>query len=188
MSLFWFKHFLFILRNNLLTDSRWQNKFDRTMTTRSLNNWVWPKLKPTNLLKPMNLNFTSGVLLISVPDVFSCRGAKRGWAGVPASASLQAEAGGPVQAVRTSIFFWHQVNVPRCREFRSNSKNRVRRCDKFSVMFLPYFWSSSSVILTSLFILPHLTLFVIVKCFDSVTRSFVAQDWVLIEANTMVSR
>ena len=36
---------------------------------------------------------------------FSCRGAKRGWAGVPASASLRAVLGGSVQAKRTSIFF-----------------------------------------------------------------------------------
>ena len=34
---------------------------------------------------------------------FSCRGAKRGWAGVPASASLRAGAGGPVRADRTNI-------------------------------------------------------------------------------------
>ena len=51
-----------------------------------------------------NLNFTSRVLLTSMPDVFSCRGAKQGWARVPASASLRAWAGGPVQAYRTSIF------------------------------------------------------------------------------------
>ena len=51
---------------------------------------------------------------------FSCRGAKRGWAGVPASVSLRAGAGGPVQADRTSIFFWRQVNVRRCREFQSS--------------------------------------------------------------------
>ena len=47
-----------------LTESRWPNKFDQTMTTTNLNNWIWLKLKPTNLLKPGNLNFTSGVLLI----------------------------------------------------------------------------------------------------------------------------
>ena len=41
------------------------------MTTTKLNNWTWPKLKPTNL------NFKSGVLLISVPDVFL-----RSWDGV----------------------------------------------------------------------------------------------------------
>ena len=35
---------------------------------------------------------------------FSCIGAKQGWAGVPASASLQAWAEGPVQADRTIIF------------------------------------------------------------------------------------
>ena len=66
---------------------------------------------------------------------FSCRGAKRGWAGVPASASLRAGARGPVQADRTSIFFWRQVNVRRCREIRQNSKNNVGHCDHFSVIF-----------------------------------------------------
>ena len=53
-----------------MTEWRWPNEFDRTMTTKNLNNWTWPKLKLTNHLKPTNLNFTSGVLLISVPDVF----------------------------------------------------------------------------------------------------------------------
>ena len=59
-----------IWRNNHLTELTWPNEYDRTMTTTNLNNWIWPKLTPTNLLKPTNLNFTSGVLLISVPDVF----------------------------------------------------------------------------------------------------------------------
>ena len=37
--------------------------------------------------------------------IFSCRGAKQlGWAGIPASASLRARVGEPVQAYRTSIF------------------------------------------------------------------------------------
>ena len=81
---------------------------------------------------------------------FSCRGAKRGWAGVPASASLQSGAQGHVQADRTSIFFWSQVNVRRCREIRSNSKNDVRRCDHFSVIFWPIFGHIDSVKLTSL--------------------------------------
>ena len=40
------------------------------------------------------------------PMFFSCRGAKQGWPGVPASASLQAGAGGHVQADCTSMFFW----------------------------------------------------------------------------------
>ena len=48
----------------------------------------------------------------------------------------RSEAGGPVQADRTSIFFWRQVNVRWCREFRSNSKNKVHRCEKFSVIFI----------------------------------------------------
>ena len=79
-----------------LTNSRWFNHDP----TKNLHNWAWPKLKPTNL------NLMSRVILTSMPDVFfSCRGAKWGWAGVPASASLQAGAGGPVQADRTSIFF-----------------------------------------------------------------------------------
>ena len=55
----------------------------------------------------------------------SFRGAKQDWAGIPASVSLQAGAGGPVQANRTSIFFWRQVNVRWCREFQSSSKNNV---------------------------------------------------------------
>ena len=60
-----------------LTKSRWPNEYDRTMTMTNLNNWTWPKLKLTNLMKLTNLNFTSGVLLTFMPDVlFSCRGAK----------------------------------------------------------------------------------------------------------------
>ena len=46
----------------------------------------------------------SGVLLTSMPDVFSRRGAKQSWAGVPASASLCAEAGEPIQGDLTSKF------------------------------------------------------------------------------------
>ena len=40
------------------------------MTTTNNTYWIWPKLKPTNLVKPTNLNSMSGVLLTSVPDVF----------------------------------------------------------------------------------------------------------------------
>ena len=76
---------------------------------------------------------------------FSCRGAKRGWAGVPASASLRAGAGGPVQADLTSMFFGVKlmfigvmyfgqiqkimfvvVNI-----FWSYSNNKVHRCEIF---------------------------------------------------------
>ena len=68
------------LWNIHLTDSRWQNEYDQTWTKMNLNNWTWPKLKLTNLMKPTNPNLTSEVLLTSVPDVFSCRGAK--WRGL----------------------------------------------------------------------------------------------------------
>ena len=78
----------------------WTNQDDGKNMT---NNWTWPKLKPTNLNLPTNLNFTSGILLTSVPDVFSCRGAKWGWAGLPADC--------------TSIFFWVKVNVCQCHKF-----------------------------------------------------------------------
>ena len=88
-------------RNNYMTELRWQNEYDRMTTTTNVNNWIWPKLKPTNL------KLRSGVLPTVPLDVFfSCRGVKRGWAGVPASASLQARAGEPVQYDRTSILFW----------------------------------------------------------------------------------
>ena len=103
-------------RKNLLTELTWPNEYDRTMTTTNLNNWIWPKLTLTNLLKPTNLNFTSGVLLISVPDIFFL-------------VEERSEA-----ADRTSIFFWRPVNVRRCREIRSNSENNVCRCDHFSVI------------------------------------------------------
>ena len=36
-----------------LTESRWPNKFDKTMTTTNLNKWIWPKLKSTNLYTPL---------------------------------------------------------------------------------------------------------------------------------------
>ena len=32
----------FYPRNNHLTDSRWPNELDWTMTTTNLNNWIWP--------------------------------------------------------------------------------------------------------------------------------------------------
>ena len=35
-----------------MTKWRWPYEFDRTMTTTNLNNWTWPKLKLTKLLKP----------------------------------------------------------------------------------------------------------------------------------------
>ena len=53
-----------------LTESRWPNEFDRNMTTTNLNNWIWLKLKPTNLLKLTNLNFRSGVLLILAGQLY----------------------------------------------------------------------------------------------------------------------
>ena len=59
-----------IMRVIHLTESRWPNEYDQTMTTMNLNNCTWPKLKLTNLIKLTNLNFTSRVLLTSVPDVF----------------------------------------------------------------------------------------------------------------------
>ena len=88
---------------------------------------------------------------------FSCRGAKRGWAGVPASASLQAKAGGPVQADHSSLFFGDKVNVCRCHvnvcwyhEFRSSSKNKVRHCENLLVKFKPIFGHLDLVQWTSL--------------------------------------
>ena len=33
-----------------------------------------------------------------------------------------------------AYFFGGKVNVGRCHEFRSNSKNKVRRCENFSVI------------------------------------------------------
>ena len=94
--------------------------------------------------------FTSGVLLTSVPDVFfSCRGAKLGWAGVPASASLQGP-GGPVQADRTSIFLGGKINVCQCHIFRSCSIVEVHRSEHFLVMFQPKFGHIYLVMWTSL--------------------------------------
>ena len=54
---------------------------------------------------------------------------------LPKKKSFQAGAGGPVQADRTSIYFWRQVNVRRCREIWSSSKSKVRWCENFSVIF-----------------------------------------------------
>ena len=66
-------------RNTYMTKSRWQNEYDRIMTMMNINIWTWQMF-------------------------FSCRRAKQGWAGVPASVSLWAGPGGTVQANRTSIF------------------------------------------------------------------------------------
>ena len=71
---------------------------------------------------------------------------EQSWAGVPASVSLQAGAGGLVQADRTSIFFGGKVNVChchvnvcQCHEYRSSSKDKVHCCENFSVKFKPIF-------------------------------------------------
>ena len=122
---FWNK-ILTLRRNSHLTDSRWLNEFDQTMTKTNLNNWTWPKLKPTNL------NLMSGV---SVPNVFSWRGAKWGQKGVPSSASVRAGAGGPIQADCTSIFLEGKVNVCRCHEFLSCSMVKVHHSEIFLVIF-----------------------------------------------------
>ena len=34
-----------------------------------------------------------------------------------------------------AYFFGGKINVCRCHEFRSNSKNKVRHCENFSVIF-----------------------------------------------------
>ena len=149
--LFW----LIGLRVIHLTESRWPNEFDRIMAMTNIKNWTWPKLAMTNLLKPTNLNYRLGS---SMPDVFfSCRRAKgkgkRGWAGVPASASLWAcELGEPVQADRTSIFlggkvnvFLCHVNVCLCHEFRSSSKIFVKNFWSHSFQFLVILIQSSEL-------------------------------------------
>ena len=61
---------------------------------------------------------------------FSCKGAKQGWAGVPASASLRAVAGGPVQADCTSIFFGVKLMFFVIVFFGSCSIVKVRHCEK----------------------------------------------------------
>ena len=82
----------------------------------------------------------SRVLQITVPDVFflaeeqSDGASKAGQVSQPVQA-CEPRLGGPVQADRTSIFFWSQVNVHQCHEFRSYSKNKVRQCENFLVMF-----------------------------------------------------
>ena len=96
-----------------MTEWRWLNEFDPIMTATNLNNWTWPKLKPTNLLK---LPSHDGLVRLFVTQICTDP---------------------------TSIFFCRQGNVCRCREFQSNSKIKVRRCEKFSVMFNHYFRSSS---------------------------------------------
>ena len=69
-------------------------------------------------LKPTNINFTSS--LTSMPDVFfllveeqSDRASEAGQVSQP----VGAEAGGPVQADHTSIFWGGKVNVCRCNKF-----------------------------------------------------------------------
>ena len=53
----------------------------------------------------------------------------------PSQFELASRAEGPVQADRTNIFFCRQINVHRCREIRSSSNSKVRRCENFSVIF-----------------------------------------------------
>ena len=70
-----------------------------------MTEWIWPNQDTTNLN-----NWTWPKLK-------------------PVQASLQAGAGGPFQADRTSIYFCHQGNV--------------HGCEKILVMFNHDFWSSS---------------------------------------------
>ena len=128
------------MRNIRLTDSRWPKEYDRTMTRTNLNNWTWPNLKPTNLTKLTNLNLTSRVLLISVPDVFFL---------VEVQSDAASKAGWPFQADRTNIFFGGKVNVCRCREFRSCSNIKVCRCKYFLAKIWPKFGHLNSVMWTS---------------------------------------
>ena len=67
---FWLYYKCLFQRVNHLTQSRWPNEYYQTVTTMNLIFWIWSKLKLINLMKPTNLNFTSGVLLTSMPDVF----------------------------------------------------------------------------------------------------------------------
>ena len=91
-----------LTRTNINMVNMTKNIINITTTT-NINGWIWPKIESIiNITTTSNINGTnwsvisSGVFLISVPDIFfSCRGAKQGWAGVPASASLRAGAGGP---------------------------------------------------------------------------------------------
>ena len=113
-----------------LTESRWPNEYDWTMTKTNLNNWTWLKLKPTNLMKLTNLNFTSKVLLTSVQSDGASQAGQvsqpvwalsRGWGTCPSQ---------PHQHI-----FWGEVSVFQCHEFWSSSKNEVHRCENFSVKF-----------------------------------------------------
>ena len=139
------------------------------MTTTNFNNWPWPKLKPTNLLKSTNLNFTFGVLLISW-CFFSCRAAKWGWAGVPASVSLRGGAGGPSPSWPNQHIFWQQGNVRQCHEIRPSSKNKVRWCENFLVILKSIFGHFYSIMLTGL-----------IKIDKKFSSLFSMSKWVLCE-------
>ena len=69
-------------------------------------------------MKPTNLNFTSGVLLISVPDVFFLvEEQSEAWQESQPVRACELGAEGPVQANRISIFLGGKVNVGGCHEF-----------------------------------------------------------------------
>ena len=82
-------------------------------------------MKPANLLKPTNLNFTSGVLLISMPDVFFL-GEERSEAG---------QVSQPVRADRTSIFFGVKLMSVGVVKFGQVKKIRFVGVIIFSVIF-----------------------------------------------------
>ena len=100
-----------------------------------MTDWIWPNSReheydrksnifikiawqrPTFQRRPTWFVISSGVLLTSLPDIFflveeRSDGASEAWAGVPASASLQAGAGALSKADRANIFFGF-VNVSR---------------------------------------------------------------------------
>ena len=135
-------------RNNHLTELTWPNEYDWTMTTTNLNNWIWPKLTPTNLLKPTNLNFTSEVLLISVPDVFFLV-EERSEAGQVSQPVRAWESGlGDLSKPTAPAYFFGRMfvgvmNFGQIQKIRfvvanifwSHSNNNVCRCEHFSVIF-----------------------------------------------------
>ena len=120
---------LSVRRNTYMTESRWQNEYDRITTMTNINNWTWLKLKPTNL------NLTSEVFLISVPDVFFLLRSKARPDRYPSQCELASRGWGTCPSRPHQHIFGGKVNVCRCHIFQPCSIVKVRRCEKFSVIF-----------------------------------------------------
>ena len=104
----------------------------------------------TNLMKPTNLNFTSGVLLTSVPDVFFLveERSEAGQVSQPVRA-CEPGLGDLSKLTAPAYFFGEKLMFVGVMNFGKIQKNKVCRSEHFSVIFQPIFGHLDLVKLTN---------------------------------------